>query len=957
MSKTRNNLFLMFLSLLKYSIILFYLIPSAKMETISEINIIVKCNGCNTESAWAKIIGDSFIEPSKVKIDGKDTDKLSHRYCYLNNNGNNNLTIIFNQEIDSYANMLNGITVLEEITLVNFKTKKPKSMANMFYGSNFQKITFQDIDTSEVTSMNNLFANCQNLKQVDVSPFNTASVTDMSYLFSNCKNLKQIDLSNFDTHSVTNMSSLFYNCENLEKIDISSFVTSSVEDMDHLFEFCRKLKEIDLSNFNTASVKTMNSTFRYCEVLEVIDARSFDTSKVTNMYDLFGYCYQLVYINLSSFSTESVKIMQGIFIQCKKLKYLDVSNFNYTTFINACPGDTQNSGRDHCKFHYTFASCHSLICLNFKTFYIDYKLLDHTFDEMNSGIKFCVDESNIKISMQIKNSCSDQCFKDMAKKFDISKNEYVDTCGAQKFDFNDLCWGDCPYNYYRLYTDRRTCSKASPGENFFLDTNNNLYTQCYKSCKTCSASGTDSNHNCDTCAENYIFISSDEDKYAVTNNCYKTCVTGTYYYFNSNHEYFCVETCPTGFKFISEKNKCIDSCPNDNTYKNEYDNTCVEECPKGTANINNKCEACYKSCGTCKAVGDDSDHKCDECKAGYSKLIENNNCYINCDHYYYFDDDGKYVCLEKDECPSGYKLINTKKKCIKKCNDDSIFKYNFEYNGGCYPNCPNGDYTKDDGTKVCKCMTNTTCKDCTLSAIEKNLCSSCNTDNKFYPIKEEKIKDFKNCYDSKTIPSNYILNETNKQYEPCYESCASCNAIGTKKDHKCKECKDGYSKLINNNNCYKDCEHYYYFNDEGEYICLEHDECPERYKLINTKKKCIKKCNDDDIFNYKFEYNGVCYESCSKGSYTKDDGTEVCKCMTNSTCKDCNPLAIEKKLCSICNTDSQFYPITDERNNDYKNCYDSETIPQNYILISGQYEPCYESCGSCEEKGSDTDHK
>ena len=125
MSKTRNNLFLMFLSLLKYSIILFCLIPSAKMETISEINIIVKCIECNDNNHWAKIISDSFILPSKFRVNGGDTDKFSKNYCLLDNNGQSSLTIIFNQEIDSYANMFKGITVLQEITLVNFKTKKP----------------------------------------------------------------------------------------------------------------------------------------------------------------------------------------------------------------------------------------------------------------------------------------------------------------------------------------------------------------------------------------------------------------------------------------------------------------------------------------------------------------------------------------------------------------------------------------------------------------------------------------------------------------------------------------------------------------------------------------------------------------------------------------------------------------------------------------------------------------
>ena len=51
---------------------------------------------------------------------------------------------------------------------------------------------------------------------------------------------------------------------------------------------------------------------------------------------------------------------------------------------------------------------------------------------------------------------------------------------------------------------------------------------------------------------------------------------------------------------------------------------------------------------------------------------------------YYFDDNGKYVCLEQDECPTNYKLINSTNKCIKECKNDDMFGAIYEYNGGCY---------------------------------------------------------------------------------------------------------------------------------------------------------------------------------------------------------------------------------------------------------------------------------
>ena len=40
-------------------------------------------------------------------------------------------------------------------------------------------------DTSQVTSMSNMFLNCKNLEGLDLSNFNTSHVTDMSNMFSN----------------------------------------------------------------------------------------------------------------------------------------------------------------------------------------------------------------------------------------------------------------------------------------------------------------------------------------------------------------------------------------------------------------------------------------------------------------------------------------------------------------------------------------------------------------------------------------------------------------------------------------------------------------------------------------------------------------------------------------------------------------------------------------------------
>ena len=423
MSTTKSTLFLNLVTLLKYLTILLCLISLPKIKSSSELIFKLKYVKINNNEQWPKILEDEdnkFKNPSSYKINGvqPSENKYSNAYCNIDNGQETTVTLTFNEKIDSYEKMFYGVSNgLQEITIISFKTEKPISMRKMFCGTNFQKIIFQDIDTSLVENMDNMFENCYQLREVDLSKFNTASlktmnstflncvllekidlsnfdtskVTNMDHLFNNCKKLQQINLSNFNTVSLKSMNCTFCNCEGVKDIDLSSFDTSSVTNMDHLFHNCTELLQIDLSNFNTASVTTMNCTFRHCHKVKVIDPRSFDTSKVTNMYDIFGYCYDLVYINLSSFDTKSVKIMQGMFIQCKTLKYIDVSHFNYDALLSACP----SNDFDHtwCKFHFTFGYCEKLTCLNFKTIKIEEKFYEKTMEGSNeNNVKYCFEK-------------------------------------------------------------------------------------------------------------------------------------------------------------------------------------------------------------------------------------------------------------------------------------------------------------------------------------------------------------------------------------------------------------------------------------------------------------------------------------------------------------------------------------------------------------------------------------
>ena len=151
-------------------------------------------------------------------------------------------------------------------------------------------------DTSNITSMYQMFGGCSSLTSLDLSKFDTTKVTSMSTMFNTCSGLTSLDLSNFDTSKVNNMNSMFYNCSGLTELDLSKFDTTKVTDMSYMFSSCEKLTTLDLSNFDTSKVTSMNNMFSYCSGLTSLDLSSFDTANVNSMSYMFRRCNKLTHI-------------------------------------------------------------------------------------------------------------------------------------------------------------------------------------------------------------------------------------------------------------------------------------------------------------------------------------------------------------------------------------------------------------------------------------------------------------------------------------------------------------------------------------------------------------------------------------------------------------------------------------------------------------------------------------
>ena len=156
-----------------------------------------------------------------------------------------------------------------------------ENMVGYFYG--FRKVTSIDLsvfDTSEVTNMGNMFADCSSLTSLDLRSFDTSQVTNMSSMFDSCHGLTSLDVSKFDTSNVINMYSMFSHCRSLTSLDVSKFDTSNVINMYSMFSHCRSLTSLDVSNFDTSKVINMVSMFCECPAWDKIDQTKFANANV-----------------------------------------------------------------------------------------------------------------------------------------------------------------------------------------------------------------------------------------------------------------------------------------------------------------------------------------------------------------------------------------------------------------------------------------------------------------------------------------------------------------------------------------------------------------------------------------------------------------------------------------------------------------------------------------------------
>lgn len=182
-----------------------------------------------------------------------------------------------------------------------------ENMEDAFKGCTHLIINAADApDLSNVTSLNHMFSECENLNQ-NINHWDVSNITSMEYVFSQATSFNQSlnawnvanvtslygffygaeafnkDLSNWDVSKVTDMGEMFSGAEAFNQ-DISNWDVSSVIYMEYMFYEASAFNQ-DLSNWNVANVTTMEEMFSTSAFDQ--DLSTWDITNVTNMEYMF----------------------------------------------------------------------------------------------------------------------------------------------------------------------------------------------------------------------------------------------------------------------------------------------------------------------------------------------------------------------------------------------------------------------------------------------------------------------------------------------------------------------------------------------------------------------------------------------------------------------------------------------------------------------------------------------
>ena len=281
----------------------------------------------------------------------------------------------------------------------------------------------------------------------------------------------------------------------------------NIDNCVYMFSKCSNIIDINLTNFDTSQVTTMEYMFYCCSSLISLDLSYFETSRLTSVEHIFDGCVNLEFINLSNFGTGDIGRYQDMFkdvptniIICKNGNVNEYILSEITTIATI--------------------ACRSLYCED------DWKSKQKKLINNNQCIENC--DNNLEYQYEYNGKCYDNCPPGTSYNTNMKKCKCeLQECSICSNIVLEFCI-ECNVGYYPMENDPLNIGKYikcyTELEGYYVE--DNMYKQCYYTCKTCNKAGDNKIHNCIECNSNYTM----KINYIDYINCYEIC--SYYYYFD-----------------------------------------------------------------------------------------------------------------------------------------------------------------------------------------------------------------------------------------------------------------------------------------------------------------------------------------------------------------------------------------------------------------------------------------
>ncbi len=161
----------------------------------------------------------------------------------------------------------------------------------------------------------------------DISFWDTSNVTDMSYMFANCSLFDQ-DLGNWNTSSVTSMDSMFSRASSFNA-DIGSWDTSNVSNMGSMFFYASAFNQ-DIGQWDISACNNISNMFEGTQFNQ--DIGNWDTSNVANLAFMFQNAPAFNQ-NIGSWDVSNVNEMAFMFSRATAFNQ-DISGWDTSAVTN-----------------------------------------------------------------------------------------------------------------------------------------------------------------------------------------------------------------------------------------------------------------------------------------------------------------------------------------------------------------------------------------------------------------------------------------------------------------------------------------------------------------------------------------------------------------------------------------------------------------------------------------------